>query len=473
MLNSLLLVALWSGLAAPGDAPAHSAEWNRFRGPNGSGVSASTGLPSTVTPTDNVAWKIEIGKGASSPIISGGRLFFSSFDDKERFLESRDAATGEPQWKLSIPSSEVKVSFTPPNGPATVTPITDGERVFAFFPDAGLIAAKVDGTELWRLPLAPSGGMHGIASSLTIAGDKLILLADVLEGSFIAAYECESGKPVWKKDRFNGFTGGHSTPTIYEPGDGSRQLLVFGPTGLVAYAPDNGERVWWVTSVGFAPVGVPILDGNRVIVSEPVFESMPFAVVAGADKNKDGIISKEEIGDDPGGKNFYGKIDSESGNGDGDVTEAEWDKSQEGTKGKGGLAAIELGGKDDVTGTHIKWSYRKQVPYIPSVLLYDGVLYMSQDGGLVTTFDPETGEIIKRGRLKEGGGQFWASPVAADRKVYLINTEGKLTVLKAGKEWEELSFGDLGEQALATPAIANGRLYVRTEKTLWCFERRG
>jgi outer membrane protein assembly factor BamB len=130
--------------------------------------------------------------------------------------------------------------------------------------------------------------------------------------------------------------------------------------------------------------------------------------------------------------------------------------------------AVDLGGHGDVTDSHVRWSYTKQVAQIPSVLVLGGILYMAQDGGVFTSFDADTGQQLQRGRLP-AAGQYYASPVAGDGKVYVVNTEGQTSVIRTGATWEVRSTGQLGERVWATPAIGRGRIYVRGEKSLWCF----
>lgn len=188
-----------------------------------------------------------------------------------------------------------------------------------------------------------------------------------------------------------------------------------------------------------------------------------------ADADKDGKVALAEVGTQPGIVRFLDKIDREFGNADGLVDSEEWNKAQAPALGKGGLAALDLSGRGDVTDSHYRWRYTKQVAQIPSILVFRDVLYMVQDGGLLTTFNPDSGEQMKRGRLS-AGGQYYASPIAGDDKVYVINTAGQTNVIKAGRSWESISNGELGEQVWATPAIVDGSIFVRSEKTMWCFK---
>ena len=119
------------------------------------------------------------------------------------------------------------------------------------------------------------------------------------------------------------------------------------------------------------------------------------------------------------------------------------------------------------------WRYTKGLPYVTAPLLYENILYVVRDGGILATIDPETGKLIKEARLKDAIGEYYAQPVAGDGKIYFVNKDGKVTVIRPGADWEQLSTADLEEQVIATPAIANNRIYIRTEGTLYCFAAAG
>jgi len=205
-------------------------------------------------------------------------------------------------------------------------------------------------------------------------------------------------------------------------------------------------------------------------VSDLPGETPAFKGMLPADKNKDGKIQLEEF-PEAGMQRLFGSIDRDFGNGDGAVEEAEWDRAFRGFQNRGGLAAVRLGGRGDLTTTSILWRYTKSVPYAPSPLSYQGVVYMVNERAVLTALDRDTGEVLKQGRLPEAPGPYYASPVAADGKIYFVSEAGKVSVLKAGREWEVLASSDLGEKCYATPAIAGRRIYVRTSESLWCFSR--
>ncbi len=191
------------------------------------------------------------------------------------------------------------------------------------------------------------------------------------------------------------------------------------------------------------------------------------------DKRKEGKIHISEVPDKEMGDvimlRLFKSADRFGGNHDGFVTEDEWNQALNPKNPGGGLVRTRLGGKGDVTSSNVAWKYTKGIPYTTAPILYKDILYMMRTGGILQTFDPASGKLLREERVKDGIGDYYAQAVAGDGKIYFITTEGKTTVMRAGAEWEKLSSGDLGETVVATPAISGGRIYVRTDTTLYCF----
>ena len=443
-------------------------DWPRFRGDNGSGVSTSRGLPAEFGPDKHVLWKVDASHGSSSPIIANGLLFFSSFDGEERTLHCLDAATGKERWSRSVKKVRQEIA-TPPNGPATPTPATDGNRVFVLYPDVGVVCYSTSGEEKWRADLQAFHSMHGIASSLVTVDNLVIVVADQLVGSYIEALHADTGKVAWKSDRADGVAGAWSTPAVYRPKQGNPQLIVTGPIEIVGYDATTGKRLWWINGITNAPISVPVIWRDRAIVCEEKGERLPFSIMAPFDKNKDGKITLDEVKSNTAMRRLVERIDAGWGDHKGYVTSVEWDKAFGTLLNNAGLVAIELGGSGDVTKTNVRWSYTKGMPSIPSAIVYDDLVYVVKDGGIFSAFEAESGKLVKQARLQPAGKQFYVSPVAADGMIFVVDTEGRLTVVKAGRDWKQLRSIDLGEHCWATPAIWAGRLYVRTSKSLYCF----
>jgi outer membrane protein assembly factor BamB len=457
-------------LAADGlqAAPLESSEWSRFRGPGGTGISAG-GMPGELSLEKNLLWKAECGKGMSSPVISGERLFLTAFDGDERQVKCYSTGTGEVLWSKSVKKERVEAA-TQPGGPASSTPVADATSVYAFFPDAGLLCFDRDGNERWRVAVGPFHSFHGVAASLVLAENNVVLLVDQLQDSSMTAFNCQTGAEAWKVVREDGPIGGYSTPATRVTAQGRLELVVSGPLELVGYDAATGGRNWSVTGVTNAPISVPVVAGNRVFVCEPSFNANPFKIetLLGYDKNKDGVLSLEEVESHVPLSRIAKRVDTTWGNGDGKLSGDELDKAFESFVGGGGLAAIEIDETNGAARAAVKWTYRRSVPQIPSLLLIDKVLFFVSDGGILTSMNPENGEILKRARLNHGSN-YYASPIAAAGRLLVIDTAGKAAITSTEAEWNVLSTSDLAEACHATPAVANGKLFVRCASHLFCF----
>ncbi|HEX2521452.1 MAG TPA: PQQ-binding-like beta-propeller repeat protein, partial [Terriglobia bacterium] len=220
---------------------------------------------------------------------------------------------------------------------------------------------------------------------------------------------------------------------------------------------------------------VPVVDKDTFYIDTgavPPFESLVNDMKA--DKNQDGKISPEEF-PDPAFRGAVLAIDREQGNKDGAVDAAEWNKALGLTQGaNNSLLAVRVSntsaGTNQSPSSDVKWRVTRLLSDVPSILLYKGVLYLVKRGGIATTLSPKTGEILKQGRIKDALASYYASPVAADGKVFFVSEAGRVAVVKAGgNDWKVLAVNDLGEECYATPAIAGGRIYVRTRRSLYSF----
>jgi outer membrane protein assembly factor BamB len=445
-----------------------ASDWPRFRGPNGTGVSPDQGLPGEIDIDKNVLWSVEVPKGHSSPIVVNQRLFITGHEGDERMLLCYDAGTGKLMWRKSVTKSRTE-TFNPVNSPTTPTTVTDGHNIFVFFPEFGLLAYDRDGQELWRTPLGPFTSIQGLAASPVFVEGLIALLIDTPEEAYLSAFDAETGKQVWRVDRPTGVLGSYTTPTLYKPEGAPTQIIVAGAVELTSYQADNGDRLWWVRGVTIFPTAPPFVAGDSVYTVEPADQGWPpfGEPLAELDKDKDGSITIAEAADNTIWARSLIGIDRNLGNNDGIVTREEYDTASSGVIG-GGLTRTKVDGQGDVSTSHILWRHTRGMPSLAGALLYDDVLYVVRKA-IVSTFDPETGKLLGQKRIMTALGEYYASPVAGDGKIYLVNLEGKTTVLKSGVDWEPLSTGDLGEQVIATPAIANGRIYIRTEGTLYGF----
>jgi outer membrane protein assembly factor BamB len=229
-----------------------------------------------------------------------------------------------------------------------------------------------------------------------------------------------------------------------------------------------------VTGLSFEMKSTPVLaDGILYINGYGAPENQPGTNVdapswaealAGQDKDRDQRLSGDEV--QGHARSWFGFTDL---NGDKHLNEAEWKYYEAALASRNGILAIRVGGEGDMTQKNVAWAYHKRVPQLPSPLLYEGILYMVNDGGVVTTLDPATGEMRAQGRLKGAVDNYYASPVAGDGKIFFASELGKVAVLKPGGSLEVVAVNDLSDLIYATPAIDGGRLYVRTRGALYCF----
>jgi hypothetical protein len=307
-----------------------------------------------------------------------------------------------------------------------------------------------------------------MGASPVLAGKTLLMVCDQRKDSFIIAVDTQDGKVLWKTSRVN--QEGYSTPVIYTPKDAPPQVIVLGSHSLDAYSLDKGERLWWVTKVGGYPKGVPVLGTDMVYVlaegaDEPFLPPFEDSLKQ-FDSDKDQRLHRDEMKSHSEAYDHFGWLDE---NTDGYVDRAEYEFVRMSTTGGHGLTAVRLGGRGDLTSTGVVWRLKKSYPNIPAPLIYQGVMYLMKEGGIVSSLDPLSGQVLKMGRTPDALEDYYASPVAADGKIFLVSVSGKVTVLKAGSQWEILGMNDLGEECFATPAIAGSNLYIRTRNALYSF----
>jgi outer membrane protein assembly factor BamB len=308
----------------------------------------------------------------------------------------------------------------------------------------------------------------GLGASPIIAGDLVVVLADQVDGlSYIAAFDRRNGEMRWKKSREEG--EGWGTPLFYTSSATGPLVLTASRGRFGAYSVKSGNRTL-NTDGGLATtiVASPILHEDTVFVFGYGSESAaPFDDrLSRLDKNKNGEISPDEYGADA----FLHGIGKFVGNRDLIVNREEWNAKQQEVIGPNRLLAVRLEQQDGSIGLRQLWKYDKSFTgVIPSPLLYDGVLYVVRNGGILTTFDAKTGAVLKAGRLNGAIAGYSASPVAAGGMVYLPNEDGKVAVVRAGADWDVHVVNDLGEACHATPALSDGSIYLRTAEALYRF----
>jgi outer membrane protein assembly factor BamB len=452
-------------------APLAAGDWSRFRGPNGSGVADGSPLPASLDPA-GALWKVKAPRGYSSPILFGERLFLTAFEADDLLVLCLARDDGRELWRRVAPRPRLE-KVDERNGPASPSVAVDAERVVVFFADYGLLAFDHAGRELWRTPLGPFDNVYGMGASPILAGGLVVLACDQSRGSFVAAFDAKSGRERWRAPRPEALSG-HATPVVLAPPGARPQLIVPGSFRLDAYDLESGASVWFANGLpSEMKSGAVLGDGTVYVVgySSPLNEpgkhpSLPRYAewVAAQDQDKDGKLTKAEA--DRTTQVFWDFIDLDR---DGSISESEWHTNEAMMAAENGLLAFKSDGRGDVTRSGLIWTYRRSIPQLPTPVLYRGVLYMINDGGILTTLDPQTGAALKQGRLRDAVDQYFASPVAGDGKVYFVSKSGIASVIKAGPEQEAISVADLAEEVAATPALADGRIYLRTRSTLYCF----
>jgi outer membrane protein assembly factor BamB len=382
-----------------------------------------------------------------------------------------DRATGRVLWRREAPRGR-KQEMHVKNHPASPSPVSDGQNVYSFFTDFGLISYGPDGNERWRLPLGPFNNPFGMGASPVLAGDTLLQICDSESGSFFVAVDARNGRLKWRVERPE-FTRGFSTPVLYKSARGL-QAIVAGSYELISYSVETGERVWWTTGLTWQLKPTPVMGDGVVYVlgwaggsdtgQQEDVGSFSDAL-ARLDTDKDGRIAKSEAVN-PQWTKAWREMDLDD---DGHLGERDWRFYRTRRQAQNGLNAFRLDGHGDVSGKALLWRYTKSLPNAPSPLLYRNVLYLLKDGGIFTSIDPATGEVIKQGRLEGAVGAYFSSPTGADGKIYTLSEDGRAAVIRAGGNWELLGVNDLGEDCYASPAIVDGKIYLRTRGYLYCF----
>jgi len=420
-------------------------DWPQWRGPSGNGISEESGLPVRWGTGDHVKWKAPLaGLGASSPVVWGDRVIVTSQegivpivqgvqpllarDDDD--LSRRENPIGGRQNKAVNPKGEVTLiveAFRRTDGTrlwkysakatgdfpqlhekhnlATPTPVTDGRRIFAWFGNGEVFALDMEGRLAWTRHLGTEYGSFltpwGHGGSPALYKDTLILLCDHSENSYLLALDKETGKQRWKVDRGKGRIS-HSTPTVVQ-GPNRDELIINSSERIDAYNPQNGTLLWYTGTQRQTPIPTPVFHDGIIYLSRGY-------------RNSD-------------------------------------------------FMALRSGGNGDVSTSNILWRAPNGASYVPSILYYDGLVYVTSEVGIVTCADASDGKTVWKQRL---GGVFFASPVAGDGKIYMVSETGETFVLRAGRSAEILAKNELDERILASPAISGKNLFLRSDGALFC-----
>jgi outer membrane protein assembly factor BamB len=420
--------------------------WPQFRGPGATGV--AEGSPQAAkwdaSTQTNVRWKTPIpGLSHSSPVVWGNKVFVmtavSSGTDEKKFglygdvkpvkedpkhtykVYAVDKRDGNILWERIAFEGIPKVKRHPKSSHAASTPVTDGKYLIALFGSEGLFAYDLNGKQLWKqdVGVLDAGWFYDVdyqweyASSPIIYKNMVIIQADIQKDSFIAAYDIKNGKLLWKTPR-EGELPGWGSPTVYE-GKTRAELVTAGAKAVRGYDPLTGKELWKLGPMAEIATPTPFAAHDLIYVTSGYRPIQPiYAIKPGAS---------------------------------GDLTLKEKQTSSE----------------------FIAWSKDRGGPYMPTPIVYGDLLYTCSNQGVLTAYNAITGERVYQERLGGTGGAFTASPVASDGKIYLSSEDGDVFVVKAGPKYELLSKNPVGEVMMATPAISDGLLIVRTVSHLFAF----
>ena len=414
-----------------------ASNWPQWRGPDGSGISTEKNLPAEWTPTKNIKWKTPIeGRGHSSPIVWGNKIFLTTAiegevvpgakavkhtsegreflhpdsvgaDHKHTFkVMAVDRDTGKILWETVAWEGTPYDNRHRKSSYAASTPATDGKLVYAFFGTEGLYAYDFNGKLAWKADLGKLGTVGMGTGTSPILFENLVIVQcdeDNGESSFIVALDKKTGKEVWRTPRKVQVSW--STPLLVRTAKRA-ELVTSGTELVISYDPATGKELWRHKGVESNAIPSPVANAETVFV------------VAG----------------------FPAKI----------------------------ALAIKLGGSGDLTGTpSVPWTYAKGTAYVPSPILYGDYLYLTTDRGILTCIDAKTGEVKYEGGRIPIPATFTASPVAFEGKILLTSEDGDTFIVKAGPKHEILATNSIGEAVYASPAIADGSIFIRGEKNLY------
>ena len=446
--------------------------WPQFRGPEGRSIAEGPEPPAEFGPSHNVAWQIELPPGNSSPVIWGDRIFLTAVESNQLVTLVLNRSSGERLVTRRIPVANVESTHRL-GSPATPTPCTDGERVYSYFGSFGVLAMDLEGREVWRHELPPPVVEFGTSASPILADQLLIMVCDQDDGSFLLALDKRTGKTVWRRERPE-FRRSFATPFVWRH-DGIAELIVPGSVWLVSYSLDTGVERWRYAGTSRVATSSPT-SGDGLLFSASwnlggdalSRVSMPrWAEFApDGDTNHDGMLAQDEAPAGPIGERFS-QMDF---NKDRRVSPAEWDAMADlFARAQNAVLAIRPGGQGTLAPDQLAWKSTRSLPYVSSPLFHRGRLFTVKNGGLASAYEARTGRVLFQDERLGVTGDFYASAVACGERIFIANQDGTVVVLRAADTLDVLARNRMGESIMATPAIADGVLYLRTADHLFAF----
>jgi outer membrane protein assembly factor BamB len=467
IMNSVLLCAGSSQDLSAGENEA----WFR----RDSGIApAGAVLPVEFGEGEDRLWRTELPPGISSPCLCGDSIYVTTYtaDTKELATVALDRASGKVRWKQVAPAKTLE-AFHAVGSPASSTPACNGSQVFSFFGSYGLLCYDLDGKLLWERPMGPFQDEFGASSSPVLFDGKVFLNEDHDINSFLIALDQKTGEVAWKAERTEA-TRSYATPVVFD-NHGRTELLVAGSLQLAAYDPKDGQKLWWYDGLSRLVDSTPLIVNGEIYFAtwtpggdaDDRIRMEPFATaLTTLDKNSDKEIGKDELPEGNAILERFFRIDLNQNQ---RLDQKEWEKhAMVFERAQNVAASLRPGTRGELPAENVNWTYQRSLPTVPSSVVYDGILYMVKDSGIITSLDANTGEMLKQGRAV-GRGNYYASIVAGDGKIYLVSEGGVVTILKAGRDWSVLGSFDFKERIMATPVIADGQMLIRTDVALYAF----
>lgn len=472
-------------------ATASADDWPQFRGPNASGISTSKAtLPTRFSATENVKWSRKVGDGIGCPVVAAGRVFVSGMLDEETVaLFAYDLHSGKKLWQREWKTGELP-EIHKTNSHASTTPAADAKRVYFYFSSLGMLALDAKtGADVWKkkLPTPFFVFKWGAGMSPVLYKNLVLFCQDDDMHPAMYAFEKATGNVVWKDDRSDQAVN-YSHPVVCKTSKGDE--IVVGGTGmLIGYDPKTGKRLWRAKTLLRNIKTTPVVVGDTIYIS---LQSGGIANqwLATADRSKtgnnDGKLTKAEMQAFVGKMRipdaFYRKtFDRGDVNKDGFLEGEELDKAflhpdnfagaKHNAKEAGDefILAVKGGGRGDVTKTHLLWKHEtRHTDHIVSPFVHGGRMLLIKGGGISTLFDTKSGKALRGPKRIGNTCQYFASPIYGDGKIYIAGDNGYVVVMKDDPNYEVIAKNNMGEPILGTPAIAGGRLIIRTRTKLYC-----
>lgn len=412
-MNNPKLIMRWTIIAwviVLGAPVARSENWAQWRGPKGDAISSERNVPVEWSPSQNIDWRTAIpGKGHSSPMVWNGSVFLTSVEDRtgERLLLRIDK--GKIVWQRVVLTADVE-SMHRENSAASSSPVTDGQFIYTSFQNGKRVDIQCydfAGKRIWQSQPLRFAGMHGYSYTPILYGDLAIFDFAQNDEASVIALDKRTGQVRWRWDRPTREIS-HITPMVVSQG-GSTQVVVCGSDQIRGFNPETGESLWWCDGPTAVCVAGMTFDGKSIFAA--------------------------------GGYPRRTRM------------------------------AVDVSGRGDVTGSHVRWRTSRAATYVPSWVYHQGYLYSVIDDGMLHCFDARTGDSVWDERI---GGRFRSSLVLADGNIYATNDKGATTVFRANPaRFEKVAVNDLKEFCYATPAISDGQIYIRTGQNLYCIGTAG